>query len=103
MILLDLKRYGCIICYTSYTIHTTGGIKMNTKGKYAWTARVGEKGQIVIPSEARKIFDINPGDTLLILGDEQQGLAIVKKSLFQKFAAALLNAKEEKVEEECLL
>ena len=75
---------------------------MNTKGKYAWTTKVGAKGQIVIPSEARKIFDINPGDTLLILGDEQQGLAIVKKSLMQKFAAAILNAKEEPEDDGCM-
>ena len=33
------------------------------KGKYAWTVKVGEKGQIVIPKEAREIFNINPGDT----------------------------------------
>jgi len=39
------------------------------KGKYAWTATVGEKGQIVIPKQAREIFDIKPGDTLIILGD----------------------------------
>ncbi|MFA7673860.1 MAG: AbrB/MazE/SpoVT family DNA-binding domain-containing protein [Clostridia bacterium] len=74
---------------------------MNTKGKYAWTARVGEKGQIVIPSEARKIFDINPGDTLLLLGDDRQGLAIVKKSLMQKFAASILDAKEEQEDDGC--
>lgn len=47
------------------------------KGKYAWTAKVGEKGQIVIPKEAREVFGIEPGDTLLLLGDEKQGLAIV--------------------------
>ena len=35
------------------------------EGKYAWTATVGEKGQIVIPKQAREIFDIKPGDTLL--------------------------------------
>ena len=37
-----------------------------------------ERGQIVIPKEAREIFDINPGDTLLVLGDEEQGIAVVK-------------------------
>jgi AbrB family looped-hinge helix DNA binding protein len=74
---------------------------MNNKGKYAWTAKVGEKGQIVIPSEARKIFDINPGDTLLLLGDEHQGLAIVKKSLLQQFAAAILDAKKEQEDDVC--
>ena len=42
------------------------------KGKYAWTATVGEKGQIVIPKQARDIFGIKSGDTLLLLGDEQR-------------------------------
>lgn len=52
------------------------------KGKYAWTATVGEKGQIVIPKQARDIFGIKPGDTLLLLGDEQQGIAIPPKGAF---------------------
>lgn len=39
------------------------------KGKYAWTATVGENGQIVIPKQAREIFDIKPGDTVVLLGD----------------------------------
>ena len=51
------------------------------KGKYAWSVTVGTKGQIVIPKEARDVFGINPGDTLLMLGDEEQGLAIPQKSL----------------------
>ena len=41
------------------------------KGKYDWTATVGEKGQIVIPKQARDLFEIKPGDTLLLLGDEK--------------------------------
>ena len=52
------------------------------KGKYAWTATVGEKGQIVIPKQARTIFDIKPGDTLLLLGDEERGIAIPNKGSF---------------------
>jgi len=52
------------------------------KGKYAWSVTVGTKGQIVIPAEARALFDIRPGDTLLLLGDEKQGLAIPPKSTF---------------------
>ena len=52
------------------------------KGKYAWTATVGEKGQIVIPKQARDIFGIQPGDTLLLLGDEQRGIAIPPKGAF---------------------
>ena len=52
------------------------------KGKYAWTATVGEKGQIVIPKQARDIFGIKPGDTLLLLGDGQRGIAIPPKGAF---------------------
>ena len=52
------------------------------KGKYAWTATVGEKGQIVIPKQARDVFGIQPGDTLLILGDEERGIAIPPKGAF---------------------
>lgn len=52
----------------------------NPKGKYAWTVKVGEKGQFVIPKQARDVFNINPGDTLIILGDIDQGLAIPPKA-----------------------
>lgn len=64
------------------------------KGKYAWTATVGEKGQIVIPKQAREIFDIKPGDTLLLLGDEERGIAIPNKGAFSElFSAAFLEDK----------
>ena len=59
------------------------------EGKYAWTVTVGEKGQIVIPKQARKIFNINPGDTLVILGDENRGLAIPPKVAFAEFTQAV--------------
>lgn len=49
------------------------------KDKYAGMVKVGEKGQIVIPKEARDMFDIKPGDTLLILGDKKKGIAIPPK------------------------
>ena len=52
------------------------------KGKYAWTATVGEKGQIVIPKQARELFGIKPGDTLLLFGDDQRGIAIPPKGAF---------------------
>ena len=57
----------------------------NPKGKYAWTATVGEKGQIVIPKQAREVFGIKPGDTLILLGDEERGIAIPPKSAFAMY------------------
>jgi len=57
------------------------------KGKYAWTVKIGEKGQFVIPKEARELFGISPGDTIILLGDEKRGLAIPPKNTFAKFAA----------------
>lgn len=64
------------------------------KGKYAWTATVGEKGQIVIPKQARDIFDIKPGDTLLILGDEERGIAIPPKGAFAELFGVAFQEKE---------
>ena len=61
------------------------------EGKYAWTATVGEKGQIVIPKQARNIFNIKPGDTLLILGDEKRGIAIHKNDSFSGHFAVTFN------------
>lgn len=54
------------------------------EGRYAWTATVGAKGQIVIPKEARDLFGIHPGDTLLLLGDVAQGIAIPPKSRLEQ-------------------
>ena len=61
------------------------------KGKHIFgTVKVGERGQIVIPKEAREIFDINPGDSLLVLGDEEQGIAIVKADVMKEVAIKIL-------------
>ena len=54
------------------------------QGQYAWTATVGEKGQIVIPKQARELFDIRPGDCLLLLGDEKRGIAILPKEQMEQ-------------------
>ncbi|MDD2214130.1 MAG: AbrB/MazE/SpoVT family DNA-binding domain-containing protein [Oscillospiraceae bacterium] len=59
------------------------------EGKYAWTVKVGEKGQFVIPKEARDLFDIHPGDTLILLGDIRQGIAIPPKSLFAQLMSSI--------------
>ena len=53
------------------------------EGKYIFgVVKVGDKGQIVIPKDARKIYNINPGDALMMLGD-QRGIAMLKTEIFQ--------------------
>lgn len=67
------------------------GLSLPPKGKHLFgVVTVGEKGQIVIPAKARKVFDISAGDRLLILGDEEQGLAILKSERFLELAEAAM-------------
>ncbi|NYT06365.1 MAG: AbrB/MazE/SpoVT family DNA-binding domain-containing protein [Methanomicrobiales archaeon] len=69
------------------------------KGKHIFgTVRVGERGQIVIPKQAREIFDINPGDTLMVFGDESRGIAIIKADKFHAFAVKMLKIFEDEPE-----
>lgn len=63
----------------------TDGLGVPPKGKHMFgIVKVGDKGQIVIPAKARKVFDINPGDRLIVLGDEAQGIAIIGEKDFLK-------------------
>jgi len=60
---------------------------LNNSGKYIFgVCKVGEKGQIVISKEARDIFGIKPGDSLLLLGDIKKGLALVKTDVLTSVA-----------------
>ncbi|ENK0839712.1 AbrB family transcriptional regulator [Clostridium sporogenes] len=60
-------------------------------GKYIFgTVKVGERGQIVIPKEAREKFNINAGDNLIVLGDEKKGIAIAKVDIMKSFAVKFL-------------
>ena len=58
------------------------------------TAKVGDRGQIVIPKEARELFNIQPGDTLLILGEENKGLIISRPELLRNLADQIFDTKE---------
>ena len=59
------------------------GLYVPPKGKHMFgMVKVGDKGQIVIPAKARKLFQISPGDNLIILGDESQGIAMLKEDSF---------------------
>ena len=64
------------------------------QGKYAWTVTVGEKGQIVIPKQAREVFGIAPGDTLVLLGDEKRGIAIPPKAMFAELTNMVFEPEE---------
>ena len=55
------------------------------------TAKVGDRGQIVIPKEARELFGIRTGDTLLILGDTETGLIVSRPEVLNDLAEELLN------------
>ncbi|MCC3863749.1 helix-turn-helix domain-containing protein [Terrisporobacter petrolearius] len=71
------------------------GIGIQPEGKHIFgTVKVGERGQIVIPKKAREIFNICPQDSLLVLGDEYQGIALVKHDKFMHFIEAVYNSEE---------
>jgi len=64
-------------------------------GKFAWMVKIGEKGQFVIPKEARELFDLKPGYEILVLGDAQRGIAILPRSQQQEFLARMHGVFEE--------
>ena len=71
------------------------GLGLPPKGKHLFgLVTVGDKGQIVIPAKARKIFDISTGDQLVVLGDEGQGLALIKSENFLTLANMISKLKK---------
>ena len=76
-----------------------GGKHILGKGKSRrvfGTAKVGDRGQIVIPKEARELFNIQPGDTLLILGEEETGLIVSRPEVLRDLASQMFsNVKKE--------
>ena len=72
------------------------GLGVAPKGKHLFgLVTVGDKGQIVIPAKARKVFNISPGDTLVVLGDEGQGLAVIKADHFLSLANMVSKLKKK--------
>ena len=64
------------------------------KNRVFGTARVGERGQIVIPQEARRFYGISPGGTLLILGNESSGLVVTRPEVLNRLADEILGNEE---------
>lgn len=60
------------------------------KNKYIGVCKVGEKGQIVIPKDARDMFDIKPGDSVVVLCDKERGMAILKSDFIECMTDKLL-------------
>lgn len=57
----------------------------NNNERFIVSVKVGPKGQITIPKEARKMFDIKEGDTLMVMGDKNKGIALVKADVFYNY------------------
>lgn len=77
----------CYICGKFLTFTTN---MQEKDGKYIFgVVKVGDKGQIVIPRDARKQYDIKPGDALLLLGD-QNGMALVKTRIFEDLVGQVM-------------
>lgn len=82
-----------MIIHTNHTIEVK---VMNVQnGKHAWVVKIGEKGQFVIPKEARDLFDLQPGNEILVLGDEKRGLAILPKEIQKEYITRIFSEIEE--------
>ena len=69
-------------------------------GKHLWgTVPIGAKGQIVIPKAARDTFHLKEGDRLVVLGDEEQGIALIKAEIFEERMQKALNASQQQSNE----
>ena len=76
--------------------HTQGGSIMDfNNGKYALMVKIGEKGQFVIPKEARELFDLQPGNEILVLGDKKRGIAILPKEMQMEYIQKIFSEIDE--------
>lgn len=98
---LTNRKTGCkLYKYEIYPLKEAGGVAGGkhilgkAKRHIFGTAKVGEKGQIVIPKDARQIFGVKPGDTLLILGDEETGIIVTKPDVLRDAADEIFGKME---------
>ena len=64
-------------------------------GRYAWMVKIGERGQFVIPKEARELFDLQPGCEIIVLGDEERGLAILPRAAQNEIIANIFPKRDD--------
>lgn len=65
----------------------------NKQSKFLWTTKITSKGQIVIPKQARDVFNLKEGDTLILFGDLERGIAIAKYDDYLNFAEEIFKLK----------
>ena len=65
-------------------------MKEKKETRFIVSVKVGPKGQITIPAEARKMFDIKEGDTLMVMGDIERGIALLKDDLFYQLMGGVM-------------
>ncbi len=59
--------------------------------RFIVSVKVGPKGQITVPAEARRMFNIKEGDTLMVMGDKEKGIALIKDTEFYKIMGGMFN------------
>lgn len=70
------------------------------KGKHIFgTTKMNDRGQIVIPKKARELFDIKNGDSFVVLGDEAEGIALIKADIFEKRLNDTWNSMKQEISE----
>ena len=95
------KFYGITIDSLIHSDEKIGKTKIAPApiGKHLWgTVTIGSKGQIVIPKNARDTFDMKEGDRLVVLGDESQGIALIKSEIFEKQMQEMLERSQRSAE-----
>ena len=63
------------------------------------TTKINDRGQVVIPKKARELFGINNGDSLVVLGDEAEGIALIKADIFEKRLNDTWNSIKQEINE----